>query len=139
MKLNKPLLPNITNEIFKDLNNDELTSDDYLKLYSIFGEIFTRALELLDKATFTLLSTQDGLRRCVRVETNSTQMYHLYLNVNYCSCQAFKYQVLTSAQDLTCKHVLAVKLAVMLNKCAQQTLTSKQIMDIMKMSMFTDD
>jgi predicted nucleic acid-binding Zn finger protein len=47
----------------------------------------------------------------VQVTSSSGIPYTLFPGVNYCPCPAYRYQVIGTQIFLTCKHVLAARLA----------------------------
>lgn len=50
-------------------------------------------------------------RWLIQVKGLSGECYTLFPDINYCPCQAFKYQVLNDHSELTCKHILAAWLS----------------------------
>ncbi|KAK0080759.1 hypothetical protein PV325_013369 [Microctonus aethiopoides] len=88
-----------------------------LQLYSVFGGVFERALELYDSGKVTKIISReanatgiwkeiDASRWLIEVK-GSGEAYILFPNINYCPCAAFRFQVLRDQSDLTCKHILA--------------------------------
>lgn len=87
------------------LKKSETPNDNYyLKLHALFGEVFIRALELLDAGKFRVFATKT--RKLLRVR-HKNEEYTLFSGLNYCSCKAFKYQTLVNRKHVCCKHVLA--------------------------------
>lgn len=66
-----------------------------MKLYSIFGTAFEKASEIYESGHVTHVSTSDlpiksGTRCLLQVKGSSVQVYTLFLNVNFCTCKAFR-------------------------------------------------
>jgi predicted nucleic acid-binding Zn finger protein len=52
----------------------------------------------------------------IQVTSSSGIPYTLFPGVNYCPCPAYRYQVIGTKKFLTCKHVLAARLAEIIQK-----------------------
>lgn len=108
-----------------------VTDEALLSLYSIFGENTTRSLELLDTGKFYFYENTNGLRKLLKIKSKSEE-YTLFHSINYCPCLAFKYQVLSSRKAITCKHVLAGKLAEISGIILTEKVTDEQLSDLIK-------
>lgn len=102
-----------------------------LILHSLFGAVFLRATELLDTSKFTIYQTQDGLRKLLKINSKSEE-YSIFCDVNYCRCQAFKYQVLRSKSAFTCKHYIASKLVEVTGKYKNEILSDSQFIELLE-------
>ncbi|EZA53970.1 Cell cycle checkpoint protein RAD1, partial [Ooceraea biroi] len=108
-----------------------------LKLSKLFGSVFERALDLYEQKRVTQISTSNAIiTECksakeaswlMQIKGHSGALYTLFPEVNYCTCIAFRQQVLNDRSVFTCKHVLAAWLAsVDTEKLLHQQLTQKQ-------------
>lgn len=108
-----------------------LVSPEVLQaLHAVLGGVFVRATELLEKGSFTQYQTRNEVRKVYRIRSR-LEHYVLFENINFCHCQSFKYQVLHSQNDLTCKHVLAAKLAKIAGLFKVEVISDAQITDIL--------
>ena len=57
--------------------------------------------------------------------------YTLFPKVNYCSCHAYRFQVVGSQTFLTCKHVLAARLAEIVGKGRDLPVTDMELTRIL--------
>ena len=57
--------------------------------------------------------------------------YTLFPRVNYCSCHAYRFQVIGSQTFLTCKHVLAARLAEIVGKGRDISVTDLELTKIL--------
>lgn len=99
-----------------------------LQLRALFGDLLDRALDVLDRAAaITCYRPASGVQRQLLEVAGSTAgtVYKLLPDTNYCGCSAFKYQVLLGGR-LTCKHVLACKLARLLGRWRYETVPIAQ-------------
>ncbi|KAL0111822.1 hypothetical protein PUN28_013186 [Cardiocondyla obscurior] len=122
-----------------DFEREKKFSDqNLLKLYKLFNGTFERALDLYEQRRVTQISTvntiitepcknADEASWLMQVKGHSGALYTLFPEINYCTCSAFRQQVLTDRSAFTCKHVLAVWLAsVDKEKLLHQQLMQKQ-------------
>lgn len=136
LERNKALLVlplNILQEAADEFSKEKKFSDKILmKLYSIFGSAFEKASEIYESGHVTHISTSDlpiksDTRYLLRVKGSSGQIYTLFPNVNFCTCKAFRYQVLEGQTAFTCKHFLASWLALIdKEKLIYEKLTTSQ-------------
>ncbi|GFG32862.1 hypothetical protein Cfor_09295, partial [Coptotermes formosanus] len=57
--------------------------------------------------------------------------YTLFPGVNYCPCPAYRYQVISSQIFLTCKHVLAARLAEITQKGRNLSVSVEELTRIL--------
>ncbi|XP_011684611.1 PREDICTED: zinc finger SWIM domain-containing protein 7-like [Wasmannia auropunctata] len=129
---------NVLKEAADDFEREKKFSDQILlKLYKLFDGAFERALDLYEQRRVTQISTSNAIiTECksvneaswlMQVRGHSGALYTLFPEVNYCTCAAFRQQVLTNRSAFTCKHILAAWLASVDNeKLLHQQLTQKQ-------------
>ncbi|KYM89449.1 Cell cycle checkpoint protein RAD1 [Atta colombica] len=142
---------NVLKEVADDFEREKKFSDqNLLKLHKLFDGVFERALDLYEQQRVTQISTSNAIitEPCKRVNEASWLMqvkghsgvlYTLFPEINYCTCAAFRHQVLTDRSAFTCKHVLATWLAsIDKEKLLHQQLTQKQLQTNM-MSSNTED
>ena len=132
-----------------------------MELHSIFGNTFEAALHIIDTKDIiiyrpeTELSTggnssntssgsgrpSNGYREICEITSKNYNAvtYKLFPNINYCQCTEFQFQVLSNStgsgetkRQYTCKHCLALKLALILEKCQIQTITKDQFNFLIK-------
>lgn len=102
---------------------------------SLFGETLDRALYILDHTAITRYDLIDGNRKLLEVKGSTGCVYKLLPNSNFCSCEAFKYQVLLGHgphQHFTCKHVLAGRLAPFLGRLQVERVPSDKFAILMQ-------
>lgn len=130
---------NLLKETADDFEREKKFSDsNLLKLYKLFGRPFERALDLYEQQRVTQISTSDAIitEPCkstseaswlMQVKGHSGALYTLFPEINYCTCDAFRYQVLRDRSAFTCKHILAALLASIDNeKLLHRGITPKQ-------------
>ncbi|XP_014474981.1 PREDICTED: zinc finger SWIM domain-containing protein 7-like [Dinoponera quadriceps] len=116
----------------------KFSESSLLKLYKLFGVTFERGLDLYERRRVTQISTSKIIIKepcksaneanwLIQVKGHSGALYTLFPETNYCTCDAFRYQVLKDRSAFTCKHVLAAWLASIDNeKLLHQQLMQKQ-------------
>lgn len=114
------VLPSVMNDLLKEVEeifkqHGDLTDEALMALHSLFGRPFEKALELLETSCVTYLRATGG-RYVVQVTGSSGILYTLFPGVNYCPCPAYRYQVIGTQMFLTCKHILAARLAEITQK-----------------------
>lgn len=103
------------------------------ELSNIFGDQFERAISIIEDQKITIYRTQtNNYRRVIEITGSNNAVYKLFPNKNYCPCTGFKYKVLIQKVEYTCKHVLAAKIGILLNKLNETILTDKQLNNIIK-------
>lgn len=130
---------NVLKEAADDFEKEKKFSDqNLLKLYKLFNRTFERALDLYEQKRVTQVSTSSTIITepyksvsevswLMQVKGHSGVSYTLFPEINYCTCTAFRHQVLRDRSAFTCKHVLAAWLASVDNeKLLHQQLTQKQ-------------
>lgn len=113
--------------------NKELSDSHLLELHSVYGDITEKALGLLENSVFVCYTTVNKLLKLYQVKGSSGALYVLYPNINFCECSAFKYQVCKSDPVyLTCKHILAAKLAEITGRFKEEHLPVNTLINIMQ-------
>lgn len=100
-------------------------------IHSIFGSVFERSTEILEKpnaVTFYILD--EGVRTIAEVKGNAGNTYKLLPEINFCPCPAFQLQVLKFKSELTCKHILTAWLAKVMNNFVEQKISHKQYLSL---------
>ncbi|KIK67135.1 hypothetical protein GYMLUDRAFT_37175 [Collybiopsis luxurians FD-317 M1] len=105
-----------------------LIEDSLSKLHAIFPDsLILAALDLIDLRKVTKNSTPWGFTEYEVLGSRATHIVCIGLSqslgTSYCTCPAFNLSVLEIGQSLTCKHILAVRLAVRLNLCVKQEIS----------------
>lgn len=113
------------------INYSILVSSQTLgNLHSFFGENFVLATELLEKCKIIEYRIDSGIRNIFKVVTRKEQ-YTIYEDINFCQCEMFCLQVLEFRNSLTCKHVLAVKLAQITRQLTKEVITGSHFIDFL--------
>lgn len=115
----------LTMKFFISLHYCIVSDDNLQSLYLLFGDVFEDATELLDRGRFILYRTDEGYREMIKVFRREEQ-YNLFIDINYCSCLFFTNQVLEARLAITCKHVLAAKLAQITKTTKMMGVTDTQ-------------
>lgn len=102
------------------------------ELSNIFGDQFERAISIIENQKITIYRTLSNNQRVIEISGSNNAIYKLFPNKNYCPCTGFKYKVLIQKVEYTCKHVLAAKLGILLNKVNETILTEKQLNSLIK-------
>lgn len=66
-----------------------------------------------------------------QVTGSSGTPYTLFPHVNFCSCPAYRYQVISTQKFLTCKHILAARLAEIMQKGRDLSLSVEELTRIL--------
>lgn len=93
-----------------------VTDDELEDLFGLFGETLERALHIIDKSSIKIYKKQVNNRTIIEIPGSNNSVYRFFHNINYCTCDAYLYQVLKSRSQYTCKHILAAKIALLINK-----------------------
>ncbi|XP_021936299.1 zinc finger SWIM domain-containing protein 7-like isoform X2 [Zootermopsis nevadensis] len=112
------------------LKQNEVTDEILLALHSLFGKPFEKALELLESSCVVYVRCGQG-RYVVQVTGSSGTPYTLFPHVNFCSCPAYRYQVISTQKFLTCKHILAARLAEIMQKGRDLSLSVEELTRIL--------
>lgn len=90
---------------------------DYLELNSLFAPVLARALEVVETCEIKqYISDFVEHLGIIEVFSDNGKSYKFYLGINYCPCPSFIFDVLKHKQQYTCKHNLAARLAITLNR-----------------------
>lgn len=96
---------------------------DFVELHGLFGNILERALDLVDRNQIKIYTPTSRNRQLVEIFGQNGAVYKLFPNINYCPCKAFKNFVLLTTSEYTCKHVLATRLAIILQKQTEEVIS----------------
>lgn len=95
-----------------------------------------RAFEILEKyPKLTAYHTVNKERVLIEIKGENNRCYRVFQRINYCSCLAFKHQVLEKRDQITCKHVIAARIALLLDNLILHEVTKEQYLMLLK-SMF---
>lgn len=127
------LLPTIVHEILDNLkiNYEQQACIEELlfSLNSVFGMMLTEhALELIDDDSVFLIECHE--RRILQIVGSRGDIYTIMENVNFCTCDFFKHQVLKD-KSLCCKHFLAAKVALILKSFKVKSETPDGLTSLM--------
>ncbi|KAK2145817.1 hypothetical protein LSH36_655g00000 [Paralvinella palmiformis] len=100
-------------------------------LQFVFQTPLLPALDLLDNNKIKKIISPSG--RCVFQVLGSSGTPYICLSVlTYCSCAAFRFSVLRKRDYILCKHLLAIKLGLAMEKVKEQEVTDEVMTDIIK-------
>lgn len=93
--------------------------EELLSLHSVFGDVLERALGILEKyPIFVAYKIKYNPRTLIEIPGEHDRCYRVFPRINYCPCPSFKHQVLERKAQVLCKHVLAARLAQILDRIA---------------------
>lgn len=125
-----PAVEEVTDACFKELDckvqAEGLTTvpdDLLLRLHHLCGKNWLSALRIVDEAGVKCLIANPSGRKLFRVNGKSPGDHYTVFPEHYCSCQAFFFEVVNRSDALYCKHQLAARLAAVLRKCQNVTVT----------------
>ncbi|CAK1541518.1 unnamed protein product [Leptosia nina] len=126
-------------ERIRHLKTKQFTDEELLLLHSAFGAVLQRAFEVLEKyPTLEIYSTANNTRILIEIKGDNDRCYRVFPRINFCPCQAFKHQVLGKKAQVTCKHVLAARIALILDKIVENKITQDQYLMLLQ-SMFESE
>ena len=113
-------------------------SDDLLEsLYFYYKSPLLEALNLIDihgiSNCLTKYSLEDNSRFLYQVSGSKGTNYYLFPEISFCLCSSFKYNVLNKLDILYCKHIIAAKLCLSLNKLQTKTIGEKELAELIKL------
>ena len=79
-----------------------------LSLYNLFDSQLQSALVTMKTCKITLLS--DEYKRKLYEVVSPNQTYYVYYNIFFCSCPAFRREVLMTQSRRVCKHIIATRI-----------------------------
>lgn len=100
-----------------------MSAEDLQELYGIFGEVLERALDLIDRDQIKVYLPSKRGRQLLEIYGQHGAIYRFFPNIVYCPCKFFKHFVLATKAEYTCKHVLAAKLATILDRCKEEIIS----------------
>jgi hypothetical protein len=158
----KNLEKNLLNELKETYERDKCVSDDLLEsFYYLYKNPFMEALNQIDKHEQQLLSNQQKITldqlnanqnnnveesslvcqlkgkntsRCIyRVKGSTNINYYLFDNINFCTCQSYKYQTLQNFDNLHCKHIIIIKLYKAMDKVLVKIIDDNELVHLIKL------
>ena len=120
------LLTSVEHHCTKDPSRP-LPSELYIGLYSVFGTVLSAALELLDRRAVTVFSARDSGRRVAVVAGFSGLRYNLSLRGQHCPCPAYQYSVMGGRGASHCKHMLALRLGLAMDRVITETVEDERV------------
>ena len=88
---------------------------DAIQLFKLFGSMITRAANLVDTRAICRIEEISSSRFYFKVQGTRGTPYVCFLN--FCSCSHFSRNCRKTPEATYCKHILACRLAVGLDKC----------------------
>jgi predicted nucleic acid-binding Zn finger protein len=113
-----------------DFSSIPAISEDILALNDLLGEVVERSLDLLDTTEVKLYRSQLTERELFEITSQQT-VYRLFPKINFCTCPAFKNQVLPG-EEFCCKHYLAAHFARALGKVKVIEKPDKEFRNLLK-------
>ena len=105
-------------------SNTSLPRELLLALHSVFGSVLSPALDLVDRGAVTLVK---GQVRGKEVRGSGGLRYTLLKGSHYCPCPSYQYKVVGRG-DMVCKHLLAVRLSLAMQRNNVETVPDQHIM-----------
>jgi predicted nucleic acid-binding Zn finger protein len=103
-------------------------------LESLLGHnLLERALDLIDKKKIVCYKTKSELNKILEIEGSQREVYKFFPEINYCSCYSFRFQVLKNQQAYTCKHVLAARIALILDRVQEEVVSEENFKYLLKL------
>ncbi|XP_073948525.1 zinc finger SWIM domain-containing protein 7-like [Choristoneura fumiferana] len=125
-------LKNIEDRICQTVEK-HFSDSELLALHSVFGVVLQRALDILEKyPTLVAYTTSDKHRVLIEIQGDNDRCYRVFPRINFCPCQAFKRQVIERRIQVTCKHVLAARIATILAKTVPHEVTAEQYLMLLR-------
>lgn len=119
-------------------NEKQLTTQEYIELNALFQEdVLTKALHIIDTQIIVSYRKEEHseieLIEIPGVWPSQT-IYKLFPNTNFCHCPFFKDEILKAPKPAyyTCEHVIAARLARILNKLKIEILPKHKFNYILK-------
>lgn len=109
-----------------------VSDEDLLSLHSVFGVTLQKALDIFEKYPIFTVYITSKKKTLIEVKGDKDTYYRVFPKQNYCSCLAFKHLVLERKIEVTCKHILAARLAVILGKTVEHEVTQVQYLMLLK-------
>ncbi|XP_030374941.1 uncharacterized protein LOC115624378 [Scaptodrosophila lebanonensis] len=141
------ILPLLMDQVFKKFTRESsgsLTKRErrllFVELNALLNKsLLERALRLLDEWIFVVYYSQNRLNSIVELSSKRKKLdvVRVIPDINYCKCGFFQRSVLQLTgensdrcdPEITCEHVLAVRLHHVLNRqCSKQVLSSDDFM-----------
>lgn len=113
----------------------DLDKTHLLELESLFGRaLLERAIALVyGKQPIVLYQTPDGSASLAEVPGSKfATVYKVLPTINFCACESFRGWVLQQKRQPTCKHVLATKLALVLNRIQIESIPEDKLIILKK-------
>ena len=79
----------------------------------------------------TLVRGEESGREVVTVKGSGGLRYTLLKGSHYCPCPSYQYKVVGRG-DITCKHLLAVRLATAMQRVNVETVPDRQVMQMIE-------
>lgn len=136
----KSLEENLLKRLGDSFKSTSKIPDDILEsLYHIYKAPLFEALTLIDKynndkeSFVTKLSLNDNSRELYQVIGSTGNYYYLFPSLNFCNCPIFKNNVLFKLEFLYCKHIICVKLCLVLNRLSLKTIGDQEFAEIIRL------
>lgn len=107
---------------------NKVSEKHLLNLHLLFGTVLLCSIDLLESGNFIEYTTKTRHKRLFKIVEKSDN-YYLFQNINYCSCDNFNQR--KESNTITCKHVLALKLADIKGIIKVEMLTDVQLTDLL--------
>lgn len=115
----------------KEDTSPSLSENLLSALYCVFRQTLLHALDLIDKNSITRFFCSSGRELYLVQASSGNKVYTCLPTSNYCSCPSFVYSVLLREDVLMCKHVLAVQLARVMDRCKEEEVGGKELADLL--------
>lgn len=102
--------------VLMNVNTFSVADTDLLELNGIFGNLLSQALDIIERDRVTIYRRASDQREYFEIAEDHNITFKLLPYMNYCLCTEFQEKVITTSEQYTCKHVLAARLAGIINK-----------------------
>ncbi|CAH8507336.1 unnamed protein product [Schistosoma turkestanicum] len=96
--------------------NSDLTNEQLLLLYNIFGDLIMKALLIIECGSITIERSKSSQHQLFRVESNSGSLHYCSNYTRYCRCFNTVQKYIEPLYKLWCEHNLAIFLAELMGK-----------------------
>ena len=114
-------------KLVKENNLTDMISENKSDMLYLVSELVAENDTNNERNTFS------GLKRSIyQVKGSIGLNSYVFKNLSYCSCEYFKLNVLNDAENIYCKHIILVKLALAMKKIQIKKFNQKYILDLIK-------
>lgn len=109
----------VADAIFTDIRHARpaaVSDKQWLSLELLFGSTLDKAVQIVDQDAIACFVGQPSQRRLCVVKGRTGGDSYIVFPAHYCSCKAFRFDIVGKAEGLLCKHQLAAQLVEALQR-----------------------